>query len=65
MLFRSQRKAERIIATPAQAVATGNPGCQLQLRAMLNEAGHPLPVMHYMELLDASISGTHLPGSPA
>lgn len=59
-----QRKAERIIATPAQAVATGNPGCQLQLRAMLNEAGHPLPVMHYMELLDASISGTHLPGGP-
>jgi glycolate oxidase iron-sulfur subunit len=57
-----QRKAERIIATPAQAVATGNPGCQLQLRAMLNEAGHPLPVMHYMELLDASISGTELPG---
>ena len=57
-----QRKVERIIATPAQAVATGNPGCQLQLRAMLNEAGHPLPVMHYMELLDASISGTELPG---
>ncbi len=57
-----QRKVEKIIATPAQAVATGNPGCQLQLRAMLNEAGHPLPVMHYMELLDASISGTELPG---
>ncbi len=57
-----QRKAEKIVATPAQAVATGNPGCQLQLRAMLNEAGHPLPVMHYMELLDASISGTQLPG---
>jgi glycolate oxidase iron-sulfur subunit len=53
-----QRKVEKIIATPAQAVATGNPGCQLQLRAMLNEAGHPLPVMHYVQLLDASISGT-------
>jgi glycolate dehydrogenase iron-sulfur subunit len=57
-----QRKVEKIVATPAQAVATGNPGCQLQLTAMLNEAGHPLPVMHYMELLDASISGTELPG---
>jgi Fe-S oxidoreductase len=43
-------------------VATGNPGCQLQIKALLNEAGHPLPVMHYMELLDASISGTQLPG---
>jgi glycolate oxidase iron-sulfur subunit len=57
-----QRKVEKIIATPAQAVATGNPGCQLQIKALLNEAGHPLPVMHYMELLDASISGTQLPG---
>ncbi len=57
-----QRKVEKIIATPAQAVATGNPGCQLQIAALLNEAGSPLPVMHYMELLDASISGTQLPG---
>ena len=57
-----QRKVEKIVATPAQAVATGNPGCQLQIKALLNEAGHPLPVMHYMELLDASISGTQLPG---
>jgi glycolate oxidase iron-sulfur subunit len=55
------RKAERIIATPAQAVATGNPGCQLQIKALLNEKGHPLPVVHYIELLDASISGaSHL-----
>ena len=57
-----ERKVENIVATPAQAVATGNPGCQLQIRALLNEKGHPLPVMHYMELLDASISGTQLPG---
>lgn len=56
-----ERKVERIIATPAQAVATGNPGCQLQIKALLNEVGHPLPVMHYMELLDASISGAELP----
>jgi len=28
----------------------------------LNEAAHPVPVMHYMELLDASISGTQVPG---
>ncbi|MGA2373295.1 MAG: glycolate oxidase subunit GlcF [Candidatus Korobacteraceae bacterium] len=56
-----QRKVEKIIATSADAVATGNPGCQLQIGALLNEAGRPLPVMHYMELLDASISGTQLP----
>lgn len=56
-----QRKVEKIVATSAEAVATGNPGCQLQIGALLNEAGRPLPVMHYMELLDASISGTQLP----
>jgi uncharacterized repeat protein (TIGR03803 family) len=58
-----RRKVENIIATPAQAVATGNPGCQLQFAGLLNEAGHPLPVMHYIELTDASISGTQLPAS--
>ncbi|HUI85449.1 MAG TPA: glycolate oxidase subunit GlcF [Candidatus Binatia bacterium] len=52
-----QRKADNIISTPAQVVATGNPGCQLQISALLNEKGRPLPVMHYMELLDQSISG--------
>jgi glycolate oxidase iron-sulfur subunit len=57
-----QRKAEKIVATSAQAVVTGNPGCQLQIQALLNETGRPLPVMHYMELLDASIAGTQLPG---
>jgi glycolate oxidase iron-sulfur subunit len=53
-----ERKAKNIVATQAQVVATGNPGCQLQISALLNEQGHPLPVKHYMELLDASISGT-------
>ena len=52
-----QRKVENIVSTPAQVVATGNPGCQLQITALLNEKGRPLPVMHYMELLDASIRG--------
>jgi glycolate oxidase iron-sulfur subunit len=53
-----ERKAKNIVATQAQMVATGNPGCQLQISALLNEQGHPVPVKHYMELLDASISGT-------
>jgi len=55
-----QRKVEKIVSGPAQVVATGNVGCQLQISALLNEKGHPLPVMHYMELLDASISGTKI-----
>jgi glycolate oxidase iron-sulfur subunit len=52
-----ERKVQNIISTHAQVVATGNPGCQLQLSAILNEKGQPLRVMHYMELLDQSISG--------
>ena len=52
-----ERKVEKIVSTSAQVVATGNPGCQLQIGALLNEKGHTLPVMHYIELLDASISG--------
>ena len=38
-----QRKVEKIIATRAQMVATGNPGCQLQLNSLLNGNGHPAP----------------------
>jgi glycolate oxidase iron-sulfur subunit len=53
-----QRKVEKILSVPAQVVATGNVGCQLQLSAVLNEQNYSLPVMHYIELLDASISGT-------
>jgi len=52
-----QRKVDKIIATTAQAVATGNPGCQLQINSLLNATGHPLPVMHYVQFLEASIYG--------
>jgi glycolate oxidase iron-sulfur subunit len=50
------RKVEKILATSAQVVATGNPGCQLQLNSLLNEKGHSIPVLHYVQLLDAAIS---------
>ena len=56
-----ERKAANIVSSQVQLVATGNPGCQLQISSVLNEKGHPLPVMHYMELLDASISGSRSP----
>ncbi|MGZ4821203.1 MAG: glycolate oxidase subunit GlcF [Terriglobales bacterium] len=52
-----QRKVDKIVSGTAQVVATGNVGCQLQLGALLNETGHPVPVVHFVELLDASISG--------
>ena len=52
-----ERKVQNIVSTHAQVVATGNPGCQLQISALLNKQGQQLRVMHYMELLDQSISG--------
>ncbi len=51
------RKASNAAATGADFVATGNPGCLLQIRAGLERAGKPIPVLHTVELLDASIQG--------
>jgi glycolate oxidase iron-sulfur subunit len=50
-----RRKVENLLATGAEAVASGNPGCTLQIAAHLREQGRPLPIYHPMELLDRSI----------
>jgi glycolate oxidase iron-sulfur subunit len=55
-----RRKAENLLATGAQAIAAGNPGCALQIAVWLKELGRPLPVYHPMQVLDASITGRRL-----
>jgi glycolate oxidase iron-sulfur subunit len=50
------RKAANLVATGAEAVAAGNPGCALQIAAHLD--GRELPIYHPMTLLDHSIRGT-------
>ena len=50
------RKAANLVATGAEAVAAGNPGCALQIAAHLD--GRELPIFHPMTLLDHSIRGT-------
>jgi glycolate oxidase iron-sulfur subunit len=50
------RKAANLLASGAEAVAAGNPGCALQIAAHLN--GRELPIFHPMTLLDHSIRGT-------
>jgi glycolate oxidase iron-sulfur subunit len=50
------RKAANLVATGADAVAAGNPGCALQIAAHLD--GRELPIYHPMTLLDHSIRGT-------
>ncbi len=54
------RKAARIAETAPDAVATTNPGCMLQIGAAARAAGHPQPVFHVVEILDASIRGVAL-----
>ncbi|MCG8347993.1 MAG: 4Fe-4S ferredoxin, partial [Chloroflexales bacterium] len=51
------RKVQHILTTGAEALATSNPGCLLQIMNGLNRAGKPLPAVHPIELVDASIRG--------
>jgi glycolate oxidase iron-sulfur subunit len=46
-----------VLATGADAYASANPGCLVQVSAALRRAGRPLPAFHPIELLDASIRG--------
>jgi glycolate oxidase iron-sulfur subunit len=52
-----ERKATHIAMLNPEVVATGNPGCTLQLRSAARALGYPWKVLHPIELLDASISG--------
>jgi glycolate oxidase iron-sulfur subunit len=54
------RKAALIASLDADVVVTGNPGCILQMQASLERAGKKIPVLHTIELLDASIRGQSL-----
>lgn len=52
------RKVENLLVTGAQAVASANPGCLLQLMSGLRRRGEKtMPAFHMVELLDASIRG--------
>ncbi|HVS90106.1 MAG TPA: heterodisulfide reductase-related iron-sulfur binding cluster [Candidatus Acidoferrum sp.] len=54
------RKAQLIAPLLADVVATGNPGCLMQLQSSLARGGHKTPVLHTIQLLDASIRGRGL-----
>jgi glycolate oxidase iron-sulfur subunit len=47
-----ERKARNILKTGADAVATGNIGCLIQIRAHLKRAGRALPILHTLDVLD-------------
>jgi glycolate oxidase iron-sulfur subunit len=54
----ADRKAALVAPLEADVVATGNPGCILQLSAALARQNESAPVLHTIQLVDASIRGT-------
>lgn len=54
------RKAKLISDLHADVVATGNPGCVLQLQSSLARHHEKAPVVHTIQLLDASLRGATL-----
>jgi glycolate oxidase iron-sulfur subunit len=52
------RKARHVASIGPDLVATGNPGCGLQLAAACDRAGMRLEIVHPVELLDRSIRGS-------
>jgi glycolate oxidase iron-sulfur subunit len=54
------RKVRNVLATGADAVASGNPGCLLHMKAAMRRLGNVIPSFHTIELLDASIRGIEL-----
>jgi len=51
------RKVQACLATEPDIIVSGNPGCLLQLGAALAHVGRRVPVMHTIQLLDASLHG--------
>ena len=52
------RKARNLLDTGARVVAAANPGCALQIAAHARELGEELRVLHPVELLHASLTGS-------
>jgi glycolate oxidase iron-sulfur subunit len=51
------RKAENVLATRPDLLASANPGCSLHIRRMLAARGADVPAAHPIEILDRAIRG--------
>ena len=54
------RKADHIAALAPDIVATGNPGCMIQIASAAARKGLHWTVVHPIQLVDASIRGADL-----
>jgi glycolate oxidase iron-sulfur subunit len=59
-----QRKAASILSTGADAIASGNIGCLIQIQTHLRVLGRPLRAYHTMQLLDMAYANDSAAGSP-
>ncbi|MGE5150169.1 MAG: glycolate oxidase subunit GlcF [Rhodospirillaceae bacterium] len=57
----ADRKAQHITTARPDVVATGNIGCMLQIAAALERQGQKTPVLHTIQIMDASINGRRIP----
>ena len=55
------RKAGHIDAVKPDIIATANPGCMLQMATASARLGRVRPILHPIEILDASIRGVEIP----
>jgi glycolate oxidase iron-sulfur subunit len=58
------RKAQLIAPLKTGVVTTGNPGCILQIQSSLARQGQKTPVVHFIQLLDASLRGKSIESLP-
>ena len=52
-----RRKVAEILHAAPDVIVTANPGCALQIKRHLPPGRSPIPVLHPVELIDASIRG--------
>ncbi|HLP87348.1 MAG TPA: (Fe-S)-binding protein [Nostocaceae cyanobacterium] len=55
-----QQKAQNLVNTGANLIASPNPGCSLQIQKHLQAQNQKISILHPMELLDYSIRGVKL-----
>jgi glycolate oxidase iron-sulfur subunit len=51
-----ERKVENVVAAAPALLASANPGCTLQIQALLGARGIDLPAAHPIEILDVALS---------
>ena len=49
-------KVDAVLATRPDAVVSANPGCMLQMEAVLRERGSRIPALHVVEILDRALA---------